>query len=142
MRAFVRIRFDQSPLAQIDFLFLSQKFFGTRLSFFFCERRARRGFSKRVADAMQRPVRLEDDCVLFWLAIAEVTYAPESAWHLLCVDIVQPGNSNPLPQKLIRHRIGRVYEHRNTVERLWIEAPLAKDFIGASLPCLCIHGES
>src|SRR2546423_13794171 len=80
---------------------------------------------------MKRPVGLQNDREFFRLAVAETAHAPERSGNLSGVDGVDSRNTDALPQIFVCIRVSIVDEHDGVVVRIWIDATLAHDLIGA-----------
>src|SRR5882762_1374054 len=89
MRPFLRTRFDQGPLIQIELLFFPQEFLRAAHGFLFGQRSAGRLFGKSMPERVQRPVRPQDHRELLRLAVAEITHAPEGAWNARVINSVR-----------------------------------------------------
>ena len=80
---------------------------------------------------MKRPVGLQNDRELFRLAVAEIAHAPERSRNLPGVDGVDSRNTDALPQIFVCIWVSIIDEHDGAIVRIWIDATLAYDLIGA-----------
>src|SRR5438105_11904717 len=133
MRTLVGIRFDEGPLAEVEFLLVAKIGFGAADGLIFGQRSARSVFGKLVIDGEERTVRLELDGIFVRLAVAKIADLPDRAGDLRGVDFIEARDADALAEEFVDEWIGDVGENDGAAIGIWIEAALAHRLIGEGM---------